>query len=365
MYCAGANDTVANACLHKRFGPYDSHHTGGRLMPLTIGSYCDAGPFSGGGRQASHASDTLHIGLVNNMADAALEATEAQFRHLLEAAAGTMSVHLRYSFLPEIVRGPDAVQRLRHSYWPLDALLSDRLDALIVTGAEPIAPSLPEERYWRRLVEVLNWAESNTTSSIWSCLAAHAAALHLDAIPRRRLQHKCCGVFEHDVMSENPLLGGVSAPLHTPHSRWNELPLDALRATGYIILSASADTGANIFVKQRRSLLVFFQGHPEYERTTLLKEYRRDIERYASGQRAHYPTLPCGYFSCDAVATLRAFRDCAPGTAPAARPSFPYTDVAAGVQNNWHSAAVQIYGNWLSILAAARSPATVPVAPVH
>jgi homoserine O-succinyltransferase len=146
--------------------------------------------------------------------------------------------------------------------------------------------------------------------------------------------------------------------LRTPHSRWNELPLDSLTEAGYTILSASADTGANIFVKQQRSLLVFFQGHPEYERSTLLKEYRRDVERYTSGQQAYYPTLPCGYFSSEATTTLDAFRESALGTTSAARPSFPYTSVLAGVHNSWRTAAVQIYNNWLSVLATARSPAT-------
>jgi len=161
------------------------------------------------------------------------------------------------------------------------------------------------------------------------------------------------------------LISGVSAPLRTPQSRWNELPVDALRAAGYTILSASADTGANIFAKQGRSLLVFFQGHPEYERSTLLKEYRRDVERYASGQQAHYPTLPSGYFSNEAAATLDALRECTLGTPSAARPSFPYTTVLAGVQNTWRTAAVQIYGNWLSVLATARSPTRVSTSPPH
>jgi len=334
-------------------------------MPLTIGSYCDTGPFSRSGGHESDTNDALRIGLVINMADSALEATEVQFSHLLEAAAGTMAVHLRYSYLPEIVRGPDALQRLRHSYWPIDALLSERLDALIVTGAEPIAVSLPEERYWDRLIQILEWAESNTTSSIWSCLSAHAAALHLDAIARRRLPQKCSGVFEHSVLTQHPLVSSVSAPLRTPHSRWNDLPVDALREAGYTILSASADTGANIFVKQQRSLLVFFQGHPEYERSTLLKEYRRDVERYASGQQTHYPTLPSGYFSNAATASLDAFRECALGTPCAARPNFPYTSVLAGVQNSWRTAAIQIYNNWLSVLAIARSPATVSASTAH
>ena len=45
-----------------------------------------------------------------------------------------------------------------------------------------------------------------------------------------------------------------------------------------------------MFVKQTRSLFIFFQGHPEYEETTLLREYRRDVGRFLRGQQPHYPT---------------------------------------------------------------------------
>ena len=38
------------------------------------------------------------IGLVNNMPDTALEATEAQFARVLSTAAGALPVRLRFSF---------------------------------------------------------------------------------------------------------------------------------------------------------------------------------------------------------------------------------------------------------------------------
>src|SRR2546430_13670792 len=41
---------------------------------------------------------------------------------------------------------------------------------------------------------------------------------------------------------------------------------------------------------------LFLQGHPEYERTTLFKEYRRDVGRFLSGEQSSYPPLPCRYF---------------------------------------------------------------------
>ena len=50
------------------------------------------------------------------------------------------------------------------------------------------------------------------------------------------------------------------------------------------MLTRSADAGVDTFIKQRKKLFVFFQGHPEYESDTLLREYRRDMGRYFRGE---------------------------------------------------------------------------------
>ena len=55
------------------------------------------------GRAAPHAG-SIEIGLVNNMPDAAVEATERQFVQLLDAASGETVVHLKLFSLPEVAR---------------------------------------------------------------------------------------------------------------------------------------------------------------------------------------------------------------------------------------------------------------------
>jgi homoserine O-succinyltransferase len=295
------------------------------------------------------------VGLVNNMPDAALHSTETQFSGLLQAASGDCTVRLRLTSLPELPRSPEALEHIQRGYWPLEELIAEPLDALIVTGTEPRAPVLTEEPYWKRFVELLAFAREHTAASIWSCLAAHAVVLDLDGIERQRLPEKRCGVYQHRVLAGHALLAGVRAPLPMPHSRWNELPPAALRAAGYTLLSWSEETGADAFVREERSLLLFFQGHPEYEDTTLLKEYRRDVGRYLSGQQAHYPTLPRGYFSGDALAVLSEFREQALAKRSAALlESFPFARVAAGLENTWRSSAVAMYRNWLSLINARR-----------
>ncbi len=331
-------------------------------MPLTIPPYRSLDPPVRDSAEQDGASDTIVVGLVNNMPDAALEATAAQFSRLLRAAAGPFSVQLRLGYLPEVPRGPEAVEHLSRTYSPIDELLQQPLDGLIVTGLEPKAARLVDEPYWGRFQQLLEWARANTHSSVWSCLAAHAAVQVLDGIERRRLAEKRFGVFKHSTLKAHPLAWGLRAPLCTPHSRWNELPVPALRKAGYAIVSSSAENGADLFVKQDRSLLVFFQGHPEYEETTLLKEYRRDVGRFVRGQQPQYPVLPHGYFTPESEAALNEFRMRAliePSADLLA--SFPMDAVFTCPQNTWGDSAVTIYRNWLSQIAAAKEAKSTAV----
>lgn len=134
-----------------------------------------------------HGGPELTIGLINNMPDPALKATERQFMKLLQAAAGPRRIRFHCFSLPSVKRSPEAKWHVESEYSDLTELRRHSFDGLIVTGAEPVAPELDQEPYWRDLTELIDWAKLNTRSAIWSCLAAHAAVLHLDHIERRRL----------------------------------------------------------------------------------------------------------------------------------------------------------------------------------
>ncbi len=300
----------------------------------------------------------IRIGLVNNMPDPALEGTESQFSSLLAAAAGPHQVHLCFSHLPEVPRGPAAAQRLSESYWPIGTLLSTPLDALIVTGAEPRTPSLRGEAYWDGLVRLMHWAQEHTASSIWSCLAAHAAVLHLDGVERVALDQKCCGVFRHAVAA-HALTSGLAGSAPMPQSRWNDLRPASLDELGYAILARSPESGAGLFVKEfGRSLFVFVQGHPEYDARALLKEYQRDVGRFLSGERATYPTLPLHYFPDHVVSRLEAFRtEALADPDPARLGAFPFVEAADALTRDWEEPGVRLYRNWLAYLVAKRGAA--------
>ncbi len=310
-------------------------------------------PRTKGGQSSTAAA--IRIGLINNMPDSALQSTEAQFSALLEGAAGAEPLAVRLSSFPELPRGAEAGRRIAEVYWPLEVLLREGVDALIVTGTEPKLPRLAEEPYWHRFRQLLDYAADHTHASIWSCLAAHAAVETLDGVQRERRAEKRSGIYAHRTDGAHPLLRGVSAPLHMPHSRWNELPSAKLRAAGYTLLSWSDETGADAFTRDYPSLLLFFQGHPEYESTTLLKEYRRDVGRFLAGTQENYPTLPVGYLSAKDTARVETFRQAALADRRAELiEQFPFAEVAGGLRNTWQPAAIAIYRNWLGHIRAAR-----------
>lgn len=302
------------------------------------------------------APNTIEIGLINNMPDAALEATERQFSNLLRAAAGAMDVRLAFYSFPEVERSIAARQRIEESYCGIEALLGKSLDAIIVTGAEPREPEISREPYWNRLVQVLAWADRNTASSVWSCLAAHAAVLKLDGISRRPLNSKLSGVFDHRAIRSHLLTRGVAEHHAMPHSRWNDLARADLERAGYCILTDSAEAGVNLFIKQSSSLFLFWQGHPEYDEQSLLKEYRRDVLRFLRGERPGYPAMPNGYFDADTAGRFDDFRERAladRGKVDIAK--FPADSAAKRLYNAWQSSAVQTYSNWLQYLTDAKA----------
>jgi len=285
------------------------------------------------------------IGVLNNMPDAALHATERQFTRLLEAAAGQHEVRLRFFSLPEVSRGEYTRLYMRTLYGELDEMFEAGLDGLIVTGAEPRTAEIADEPYWDSLIQVIDWAQANVTASYWSCLAAHAAVQHLDGVRRVPLAAKCSGVFEAEAAVDDPLLAHLPTPIRTPHSRLNGLDEQALADHGYTVLTRSAEAGVDMFARRGRSLMLFGQGHPEYDADTLLREYCRDAGRFLRGKRAVQPSTPAHYLS---VRTQRAF-DAVARRAPDPSLIERYNAIAASAtpRQAWRGAAAVLFRNWL------------------
>jgi len=331
---------------------------GGRVPPRWAAkkSLCPAGSV----KSYAAWSECVRIAFVNNMPDRALEDTEIQFFELLDAVAGDIPVRLKLHSLSGVPRGELGQQHLSRFYFGADDLLNSRFDGVIMTGTEPRQPNLRNEPYWSALANVLDWAESNTVSTILSCLAAHAGVLYSDGIDRHPLSDKQFGVFDFTKTGSHQLTAGAGKQVCFPHSRWNEVQADALTACGYLLLTQSAEGGVDSFVKKKkRSLFLHFQGHPEYGAQTLLKEYRRDIRRFLKRERETYPSMPKGYFDATNTKLLNGFQETVwsdPREEHLA--GFPEAALIGTLQNTWHSSATAIYRNWLQYVISKMADAS-------
>ena len=88
----------------------------------------------------------LTIGLINNMPDAALQATERQFMRLLRQAAGDIRIDFHCFSLPSVRRSQPAKGRVEGQYTDIAEIDRLHIDGLIVTGAEPNAATLRQAR---------------------------------------------------------------------------------------------------------------------------------------------------------------------------------------------------------------------------
>jgi len=292
----------------------------------------------------------LHIGLLNMMPDAALSATERQFFRLVNESNQIAQFYVHPFTLDALPRSPEARAHIDRYYEPFARLREDGLDALIITGANVSHPNLADEPFWEPLIEVIDWAAENVTSTLCSCLATHAVLQFRYGQRRYPLPAKRWGVYPHRVVERrHPLVNDVNTLFDVPHSRFNEIGRDQFDAAGLRVLAESGEAGVHLAVSEDGFRLVFFQGHPEYDTVSLLKEYKREVNRFVAGHRDDYPPFPENYIRLRDRAILEEHRDRTLIALDSGRkaPEFPEARVAAGLDNTWHDTAEGVVGNWM------------------
>ncbi len=295
----------------------------------------------------------LHIGFLNMMPDAALRATERQFIRLV-GSCNRIAQFFVYPFsLAELTRSDETVGYIERYYSDFDSLREAGLDAMIITGANVANPALEQEAFWDPLMEVVDWAWDNVTSILCSCLATHAVLKHFHDIDRQPLPKKRWGVYSHRVNGmQHPLIRDINTRFDVPHSRYNDISREQFEAAGLTVLAESAEGGVHMAASPDQFRVIYMQGHPEYDANSLLKEYRRELYRYANGERDNPPPLPENYFSREAERLALSARDAA---AQARETGATYDDtlepdVEGLLDNTWGDTAKAIINNWLGLV---------------
>ena len=198
-------------------------------------------------------------------------------------------------------------------------------DGLLITGA-PVEPmDFEEVNYWPELCEIMEWSKTHVHSTLHICWGAQAGLYYHYGIPKKTLDQKLFGVFQHTVEDPNFILfRGFDDKFWVPHSRNTTVDRADIEAVpGLKILAASPEAGVYA-VKNDGCSQVFLMGHAEYDRDTLYKEYKRDVAAGIDIQ------VPANYFPDDD-----------PDKMPLVK---------------WRSCAHLLYTNWLNYCVYQTSP---------
>lgn len=217
------------------------------------------------------------------------------------------------------------IEHMKAFYHDFDDMRHNKYDGFIITGAPLEQMSYEEVSYWKELQEVMDWAHSNVTSTLYICWAAFAGLYHFYGIDKQPTDHKIFGVFRHHaIMPTLPIFRGFDDEFFVPHSRHITLRKEDIEAVPDLsIISEGEEAGVHI-VMARNGRDFFITGHSEYAPYTLDTEYRRDLLKNLPIQ------MPKNYYVNN--------------------------DMDAGPNVSWRSTANLLFTNWLNYYVYQETP---------
>lgn len=100
----------------------------------------------------------------------------------------------------------------------------------------------------------------------------------------------------------------------------------------------NTDIGVHMSVSPDGFRNICFQGHPEYDTASLLKEYKREVMSLKKGQNA--PNLPLHYFGPKSQKLIEDF-------IKGKESIFPVEEIEPLLENTWTDSARSIIANWV------------------
>ncbi len=173
-----------------------------------------------------------------------------------------------------------AKNHLDQFYLTFEDVKNRRFDGLIITGAPVEQMEFTEVAYWDELTQIMEWSKTHVTSTFHICWGAQAGLYYHFGIPKVKLDHKLFGVFPHSVERKSSILfRGFDDVFMAPHSRHTTVDPEDIRRNPELTIMAESDEAGVLLVMAKEGRQIFVLGHPEYDRVTLDKEYKRDLAK--------------------------------------------------------------------------------------
>lgn len=263
----------------------------------------------------------LQIAILNLMP--LKEDTEVQ---LLRSLSNTpLQLDVTFLTTSSYVGHNTATSHLDKFYLTFEDVKERKFDGLIITGAPVEMLEFEEVSYWEELKRIMRWSKENVTSTLHVCWGAQAGLYYHFGLKKRYLGRKLFGIYEHRVLvRREPLVRGFDDIFYMPHSRYTEVAREDIAACGELTILAESDEAGVLLCMTHDGRQVFLMGHPEYDRITLDKEYKRDLEK---GMEI---AMPKNYY---------------PGDDAGRRPNLI-----------WRAHANTLYSNWINYMVYQNTP---------
>jgi homoserine O-succinyltransferase len=216
-------------------------------------------------------------------------------------------------------------QHLEQFYTTFSQIKNQKFDGMIITGAPVELLEFDQVKYWSELTEIMEWTNTNVTSTLHICWGAQAALYYHYGIGKFELERKCSGIYAHQIFEQNDiLLRGFDDQFYAPHSRYTDVSIEAIKSHAKLKLLAASEEAGALLIASRDRKHVMITGHLEYESDTLAQEYERDLQR---GLEIHVPE---NYF--------------------------PNNDPTQPPINRWRSHGHLFFSNWLNYYVYQETP---------
>lgn len=215
----------------------------------------------------------IRIGLLNLMP--LKEETELQ---ILRSLSNTpLQVDVVFVHVASHQSKNTPTSHLNKFYVTFEEIKERKFDGFIITGAPVEQMPFEEVDYWEELKTIMEWTKTNVTSTLHLCWGAQAGIYYHYGIDKVPLEEKLFGIFYHKVLNRKiPLIRGFDDVFLAPHSRHTDVPIKKIRADKRLMILAESEKAGVFLVMAQDGRQIFVMGHPEYDRVTLDKEYKRD-----------------------------------------------------------------------------------------
>ncbi len=202
--------------------------------------------------------------------------TETQFARLLGNTPLQIELELIHTATHESKN--TSKDHMLAFYKTFEDVMEENFDGMVITGAPVEQMEFEEVEYWDELCRIMEWSRTHVHSTFHICWGAQAGLYYHFGIPKRKLDRKLFGVFEHTVDRKNPILfRGFDDTFFVPHSRHTTVDIeDVLKIPELKLLSTSEKAGVYC-VATDKGRQIFVTGHSEYDPDTLKAEYERDV----------------------------------------------------------------------------------------